>query len=1427
MRIKEFLQFNKENFFNGAVQTEWFYDPERVAPVANSFVFHGPKYFGVSKDDITLGTNKLIDTASFAQTLVDRVYSPQNSTNILLTIAGYGSGKSHLAVTLGTLFSGIDSELCSSITQHISEASAEAGEHIQRINAKKNLVLILNGMNNFNLDYEMLSCAKKSLSMHGEDESVLSNLTKSYDQAKHFVEQTFNIFENRYLELAEQAGIYHKGSELKKHLISFLETEQIAFNVVNAMYEEINGSLISWEHGISAGDILRTLSDELCGTGKPFNKVIVLFDEFGRYIEYVAANPVVAGEAALQQIFEATQSSKGKVVLVGFIQRDLSAYLSTMEQTSNIVRYVGRYEAGEKYYLSSNFETILANLIKKTNTSSFNTFVTSSFNRYQNYYSKMQSAILRWNRECSKKGVWKDSVLFNNVILQGCYPLHPITVCLLSNMSSFMQQRSPIAFAAEMFSDMSNTDIDTAWLPFVYPVNIIESSIYNEMLNSEERGLVQSQYCMLYRDIIVKIGDKLTPSEKTVLQAVLVINLGKFAFHDKIDALMALRYCSGIEEKDIPPVLSSLENSHGVIAYDESVNRFELIAEAAGFNEFKRVYGKYKALLRNFSGIKDYDEEINNELLLDKPYETSFAQEHYICSKEWCFAKRLVPIEDITEEFCNALIHTIEIACDAEKPRGIVVYAYCGENKFRHILSVQSIYKKLILKNYPIVFFLINDANEEIVSAMRIRAVCNQFPSAEKERFKKFISDQKRQQIKKIVKAFTSCMAQREYITEEGVVNYSDRIQNFLNDTLKATYYKVPPFPFDGFDKNSLTAAKKTLVTICAKLFDGTLMNEQSYSSLLPDEKNRVKAVLSTGFQNSWQVFDSNFSLIEPRDQSVKHIYDAISFQLEDNNVYTIAQLLKPYMLPPYGMNYYSVTLFAMYYIAKKGKEISAFYDNGKLKAEHIGNDIFKAPKKDRTFISELYRIKLQQKEKTDVDFIASTCLTILTNRYVEDCSSLKDKLNLALSQEDTDDENDDLVAQAKLRLDEGKKLHAEIYDILSNAEQLIQTARLKFSLIKFVKIFEYTSSCEGKINDSTNYEFSNEYIAKRSNLRAEAVGMISRQFDSALNAIRFDITQLSQYRQVYSNVAQVLANNGFSEQSERINAKVNEIEAELIAKQKYEHMILSCEQEIALCSNVENRGYNKCKQQVDQMEAWRDFVESKDDITESLKSTLVNKICEAEALLSKRISGIISQYSETLQKSREINSVEDMSAYSRQLDNLSKLDLPAEYLQKVQDLEKDLVAATTFCSSLSLNYNLTIKLKSELAKLQASQVLKSLEQIYASHLSRIRELQQRWVDQYLSMPKTEVNMLTADDCTRWLSDTESLPEYLDESAVSQYTYNRVKIQERLKSCRVQGVVAMYLNLSIEEQSECLNELLNKNYIYKSGQQKGCIPESV
>ena len=101
MRIGDIIAFRKDLYFEGAVQADWFYSPEKAAKVSENFVFHGKDYYGVEAKSKA----KTIDTISLVRTLSQK-FDDESANPLSLAIADYGTGKSHLAVTLGQLFSG-------------------------------------------------------------------------------------------------------------------------------------------------------------------------------------------------------------------------------------------------------------------------------------------------------------------------------------------------------------------------------------------------------------------------------------------------------------------------------------------------------------------------------------------------------------------------------------------------------------------------------------------------------------------------------------------------------------------------------------------------------------------------------------------------------------------------------------------------------------------------------------------------------------------------------------------------------------------------------------------------------------------------------------------------------------------------------------------------------------------------------------------------------------------------------------------------------------------------------------------------------------------------------------------------------------------------------------------------------------------------
>ncbi len=1388
MKVKDLVSFSKENFFNGAVQTEWFYDAARVKAVAESYVFHGPKYYGVSTTDVKAGEHRLMDTASFAKTISDKLYSSHSQNNFVMTIAGYGTGKSHLAVCLGALFAGIDT-CAEAVTANITAADAQIGAYIEEQNTKKNLVIVLNGMNNFNLDAEILRCVRLSLAQNGISDKLLRKITKSYDVARHFVDRTFAVYQAQFEKEARQTGVSISGLALKNYLISSVENDSRVLTVINNVYKEINGDSIAWDRGLSAGDILLTIQAELCGEGKPFNKVLLLFDEFGRYIEYTAANPAIAGEAALQQIFEAAQSANGNIVFVGFIQSELEAYLARIEKTSNITRYLERYRtASENLFLSSNFETILANVLKKK-PREFSRVVSTAIGRYGNYHLKNKDALLRWDRAATKKSVWTSDELYINVILNGCYPLHPITVWLLSSSHQWMQQRSTLAFAAEMYDTIADVEIDGSYLPYVYPYQIVDSGIFGEMLNSEEKGLVSSQYCMLYRDILVKVGDKLSDLEKTILKSVLVVNMGRMEFYDRADAVRAIQLCSNCSNDEVEHVLKSLEEMHGVVAFDEHSKTYDLIAEANGFNEFKRIFARYRIGVR--ASIDDMDETVLAYISMNQPVETSFAQEHHISSTEWIFKKRLIDCSEINENLLQTEICNITENCDGEQARGLLIYAYCSGNTTNEVNELSRLYRKLELSKYPIIILFLDDSEQEMLAALTVKKAMQKFSTSDKERFRKHIADQLRSKDNKLCRKFTNCVAKRNMIGPHGLETYDVRINALCSKKFNELFTKPVPFVFDGFENKSKTQAKTTLTQVCCYLYNHLLMNQQGYNALSAKDKNRVNSTLSLSSAHSWKVFNQNCQLVSPGNSIIDEIITKVTDELADGERHSVYQLFYQFVQPPYGMNENSVSLLVSYFIAFYENQYLYYYGSERLMPKHWSTD------RGKLKIPTIKKIVIQKNAYASIDVVAQLCDEILLNTNMAQCSQLKNNLAQLVEQEGETDANQYKIGQANTYLDAGIRLQKSFNEQLNKAQSHVTSLKNNFDIISFVKVFDLMPVVSDPIEVGLAYVYTAAQKEVVLELQGSVQQLLTTKFLPTLARLSFKFEELSENQKRYGRAAKILREHGCEEYADATEQRLYEIETDLRVRQKYESSFVECEKDLAQSRNVTK--FSDCEEMKAKLAAWDEFFAAAEELPDDIAAPLVKRIKAVQNELNQKQAEILGVYASTVAEAYSAESVLQLRKILTKLSDLMQMQLDGKAQDKIINVQVDVDDAIQKIETLPQDLDSLLDYISQgcYATHRCAKAIGHAAETLRSDLIR---KEAAWVHNHIEATETNYGKMSASECQAWLDKTASPPTYLRASTEERLNEVRLLVEERLHNSRVEGLLAMYDNLSESEK---------------------------
>lgn len=977
-KLFDLVEVKKDSFFNGAVQAEWFYDKSRRKRVAESFIFHGPKYYGVTSEDIDTKNHKLSDTVSFTKIIYKKIYEHIDTSRFALTIADYGAGKSHLSLALSTLLSGDDKDTCKKILENINNADKEGYEYINDFKDNKHLVLVLNGINDFNLNKELLRVAKESLALHKIDDNIFEDMSIAYKTASTFLTKTFDYLTEEYKEVAKNVSQYkiYSDTKLKEILLKDIEKYE-AFEIVNKVYKSQTGNDISIVEGISAGMILDRLYNKLVVEEKFFESIVIIFDEFGRYLEFASTQPGLAGEAAIQQIFEAVQNSSPKMLFVGFIQSDLNAYMDRVNN-DNIARYVTRYQTSDKYYLSSNLETVLASLIKKKNNSEL--IISNIFdNTLSSFASTSQKNILRWMPELGQKNVWNSPIMYKRIILKGCYPVHPLTLSTLANLSKYMQQRSSLTFLSDIFSKYANDEIDER-IPFIYPAALINSPIFNELINAEERQRVPGQNCIQYGYIMDANEEILNNIDKNILASILVMNICKFKIYDKEDLKVALETISGVSRNTLLKSLNNLENKLGVIYFDSSINRYNFMSEGNSKLDYNKLLSRKRLTVSNRDIISSLPEDIKNELKLGLIEQTNFGRKNYICSNEWSFIREIIDINDFTYEVAKSLRDNLEKEIYPDSSRGKIIYLYCNKESYSKINDVERSLNELDFDETTVLIALIYDINNQITDSIINIRTLNKFSPTEKEAFSKYFNHTLKEESQKIIRIFMECAKKRQYITKDGISLADNYTQQEIVKRFEKLYTKTIPFTIDAFEKKIGKKARGYFNSIVDCLLKGKLEDIVEYNNLEIDLKNRINSILSVQSEKGWKVLYEGNVISKPLHPIVNEIYLEIESEIKSYKKIKFRDLINKYTKAPYGLNIYAATLVIIYSVTMNKDNINIYKGLTKSRILDILS-CFNDDQKEQ--FNEFSKYFIQYTEITEKDKILATIEKIEKNRSI------------------------------------------------------------------------------------------------------------------------------------------------------------------------------------------------------------------------------------------------------------------------------------------------------------------------------------------------------------------------------------------------------------------------------------------------------------
>ena len=410
-----------------------------------------------------------------------------------LLIGPYGKGKSHLLLVLLAILSmdrtSENEEVIKRLVDKVSSVddnnSNVISDYIKRIWDNKRFLPVLITNTNGDLNQAFLYGLNEALKRAGLTEIVPDTyysiaLERIMDWEKNYID-TYLIFENEVLQLGK--SIESLKAELK------LCTKE-ALDIFSSIYPRVTSG--SQFNPMVVSDVLplyKSISEQLV-EDYGYSGLYIVFDEFSKFIESQDGTATGNNMKLLQDMCElSTDSSNASIFFTLIAHKSIKEYGRYL--SSDIINSFTGIEGRliEKYFVTSsknNYELIKNAIIKDAD-------ISDKLSNYESLMGKV--ALADYYQLPAFRSNFQESD-FDKIILQGCYPLNPISAYLLLNVSEKVAQNERTLFTFisndepnSMARFVAEHTLDMGWsigadLIYDYFKSLFKKDVANEFIHN-------------------------------------------------------------------------------------------------------------------------------------------------------------------------------------------------------------------------------------------------------------------------------------------------------------------------------------------------------------------------------------------------------------------------------------------------------------------------------------------------------------------------------------------------------------------------------------------------------------------------------------------------------------------------------------------------------------------------------------------------------------------------------------------------------------------------------------------------------------------------------------------------------------------------------------------------------------------------------
>ena len=807
-----------------------------------------------------------------------------NVKNRATTLIGpYGKGKSHVLLVLITLLSNYNTEDNEEITKFIDKIKKTDEELYDiLVNIRKNKIKLLPIIINSNyadLNQAFLLALSEAL----ERGNLLDIVVNTYfDIALKVISK----WEDNYKDAIDEIK-----KCLKEYNCSLKDLKQGLKNYSEEYYEIFRNVYSCILHGqefnpLVNSDIVKIYKDmahEINNYG--FNGMFIVFDEFSKFLEYVENYHMMKDLKLLQDFAElANRTDENEQIHLSCItHKTMNQYARNMsEDKANAFKTVeGRFK--ELYFnrsIEQDYEIVSYALEKKDG--------------FDSYYEKFFLENAKLYLEIKDIPIFKNTEKIEEILFKGCFPLNPLTVYCLIQLSEKIAQNERTLFTFL-------TDDDQNGLKY-FIENSSEglfdiSKIYDyfKLIFKKESDPLIKDIWLKSENAINKCNDNI---EKSIIKAISVI------------------YMINEPELLVPDDLTiSSSLSISKEKYDEIINKLiekSIIKRKKITNEidFTTIYNRELSKeIKRLSEEQFYDLNVKDTIneIISKTYSlprryndefkiTRFFSNIFMTEEELLSIKNL----DILFEnnYCDGVI--INLIRDSRNIQDVKDYFKRCDND-RIILKVpKTIFPKAIislLREYKSIGYLINNSDNKDESNNELDLMKKETIELLKEQLTSYFSNDNIQ----------------EYIYRSSNEKKINNVSSFLSDICRDIYNKTPIINNEMINKRDLSAPIKKARDI---VIETILNNDDSLiKSKTSAEATIYKAIVGKKDTNSIKciinIITDFISKSENNKVSFKELYDKL-----EQRPYSVRKGIIPILMAMALYNYSDIIV--IYFMQKE-----------------------------------------------------------------------------------------------------------------------------------------------------------------------------------------------------------------------------------------------------------------------------------------------------------------------------------------------------------------------------------------------------------------------------------------------------------------------------------------------------------------------------